>query len=139
MSHITRDSIKDSVHKLHEEAKVQSEEKAAPSTENEYYTFFGNHQFLDEAGFPRLIDEEYSDLIHAKKILANDRFKYYVKQENGMPYNPNPSIPARKSDKMHHAANASSFMLVSPETFKHYVKFLKTKNIAHLVNANRSV
>jgi len=138
MSNINRKDVMESQHKLHNDVREEKEDKSA---DNAYYTMFGKQQYLDELGFPRLIDDEIESVVFAKKLWnpANTAFKYFVRQENGRLYNPNPIIPAAKTDKVRRHTSQSDFMQVSPSVFKMYLQYLKTKNQAHYTNANRAL
>jgi hypothetical protein len=132
---ITKDNLATSIHSLSN--KVSETKAPQKEGENRFYTFFGKHQFVDEFGYPRLIDDEKEELIYAKELIVGSSTKYYVREEGGKPYNPNPIIPKARSDK--DRLNPIRFMGVSQNVFKMYIQYLKTKNQAHLTNATREI
>ena len=109
------------------------------------YTFFGNHDYVDESGHPRLIAEQENDnLAFAKtKISATGLQKYYIKSEgSGRLFNPVGLFQEGTQDKYKRGAGNVrmwEFREVNKKAFTYYVKFLTTKNTAFLSNAEREI
>ena len=114
-----------------------------PQPENktyEYYTVFGQHDYLDNNQFPRL--EDGTGDVLAKSITVEDNTRHYLKLgSHGKIYNPIGMYSEGTSNKFLSkiGKKAWEFKSVSPSVFSFYIKFLKTKNIAWLRNAEREM
>jgi hypothetical protein len=106
-------------------------------SQNEYYCFSGQEDYIDSHNNPRLNKEDHRTL--AKKIILDNKYKLYIKvDENKNILNP----MSIYSEKYKHLQNLKkfkdcSYKLVGPKAFNYYIKFLKTKNISWLYNTER--
>lgn len=104
------------------------------------YTIAKHSSNVDENG-NYLIDDENSDMAYAKEIRGN-RNRFYVKFGEGHLFDPfgmfTTSKDANKLDKAKKKP-IYSYKEVSPRIFKLYLNFLKTKNKAWLINAEREI
>jgi hypothetical protein len=110
--------------------------------ENEYYTLAGLEDFLDSDHNPRISDMS-NNKIMAKKIVRDDnsvRFSIKI-NNNGKAYNPISLYGAEKSNGFLERVckNNDKFRDISAKAFSLYIKFLKTKNVAWLHNAEREM
>jgi hypothetical protein len=106
----------------------------------EYYTLFGQHEYLDDKNFPRL--EDGTGDVLAKSITLGDNTRYFLKLgSHGKIYNPIGMYSEGTSNKFLSkiGKKAWEFKSVSPRVFELYTNFLKTKNIAWLRNAEREM
>lgn len=116
---------------------------------SEYYTFNGNHDFLDEDGFPR-VNNPNSDKVYAKCLRnkltktfgANSQFRFYIcVNASNKPFNPinNETIPEPNKFVNKVCKGGSKFIEVNQAVFQKYLEFLKTKNTRWLVDLEREV
>lgn len=106
---------------------------------NQYYTIFGQHDYLDNNQNPRTSE---SGNVLAKSVKYEHRTKHFLKVgDHGKLYNPIGLYSEGTSDKFMSkiGRKAWEFKEVSPMVFDLYVKFLKTKNTAWLRNAEREM
>jgi hypothetical protein len=108
------------------------------------YTLFGQHDYLDENDMPCLFDDEIpaeeSDFAYAKTVTVNNKTKFFVKRgDHGKLFN-----PIGMSDEWTHrdfrnktGKKQWNFMEVNERVFTFYIRFLKSKNTAHHMNAER--
>tara|TARA_Y100000004_G_scaffold182631_1_gene229587 strand:+ start:1225 stop:1596 length:372 start_codon:yes stop_codon:yes gene_type:complete len=118
----------------------QIKESQPENKHYEYYTIFGEHEYLDENNFPKLKDGT-KDVL-AKSITIDDNTRYFIKLgSHGKIYNPIGMFSEGTSNKFLSkiGKKAWEFKSVSPRVFDLYIKFLKTKNIAWLRNAEREM
>jgi len=114
------------------------------------YTMFGNHDYIDGDDYPILgdstddkgvqTDAENRTLSFARTVSTNSRnLKYYVKSAvGGKFFNPLGMDEGRHNKVLHHAiGNEFTYHQVNKSSFDYYIQFLKTKNKAHLLNAER--
>jgi len=116
--------------------KPQNTEKL----KEDYYGLFGSHDYLDENKNPR-VNQAGSNML-AKTVYYEHRAKHFIKiGDHGKIYNPIGLYSEGTSDKFLSkiGKKAWEFKEVSPVVFDLYVKFLKTKNIAWLRNAEREM
>lgn len=110
--------------------------------DNEYYTLSGLEDFLDENHNPRIQNLD-DGKIMAKKIVRDDNsVRFSIKMNNnGKAYNPISLYGAEKSSGFLERVckNNDKFRDISSKAFDLYVKFLKTKNVAWLHNAEREM
>lgn len=110
--------------------------------ENEFYTLIGLEDFKDKSNNPRISDENNSKVL-AKKIVREDSsIRFSVKLGgNGKMYNPVSIYGEEKSNNFldRICRNNNKFRDVNSKAFDLYVKFLKTKNVAWLNNAEREM
>jgi len=113
------------------------------------YTFKGEHDFMDDQGYPMIEigEEDLEDLFsspdaYALKITKGRLTTYYVKRgRHGHLYNPiGMYTEGTKNKQMRHAGRPEwRFEATSSKVFNYYIKFLQTKNSAWLRNAEREV
>lgn len=106
----------------------------------EFYTLIGKHKFLDKDKNPRL--ENDCDSVFAKKIINESSYKYYIKVGTyGKIYNPIGLFSEGTANKFLARAGkkAWEFKEVNSKIFDMYIKFLRTKNMAWLNNAEREM
>ncbi len=132
-----------------EEENIVSAEKhlgSAPDREVTVYTVFGKHDYLDGHDFPILGDEsdnvlaEDRDLAFAKEVSVDGRNShYYIRRaSNGRLFNPNGMDEGRHNKFLHHSGKREfEYHQVNQRVFNFYKDFLKSKNPAHLRNAER--
>jgi hypothetical protein len=116
-----------------------TEETIQQETSAELFTVFGKQDFLDKNNNPQLRLE--SDEVFARRVLRKDgSIKYSIRLSNtGKLFNP---LSIYGQEQNHSFLNRvcrsnSKFKEVNEKTFSWYVKFLKTKNVAWLNNAER--
>lgn len=105
----------------------------------EFFTLSGMEDFLDEENCPRTTND--TDSVFAKRTKRkNGSIKYTIRlSNNGKLYNP---VSILGQETNHSFLNRvcrsnNKFVEVNQKVFDWYVKFLKTKNIAWLNNAER--
>ena len=106
----------------------------------EFYTLIGKHKFLDKDKNPR-VENENEDTF-AKKIIVNNNTKYYIKTGTyGKIYNPIGLFSEGTANKFMSKVGkkAWQFKEVNLKIFNMYINFLKTKNTAWLINAEREL
>lgn len=108
----------------------------------EYFTIIGLEDHTDTDGYPR-VREENEEKIFAKKSSRKDGTpKYSIRlSNNGKLYNP-VSIYGKETelkflDRI--CRSDKKFKEVNEKTFLWYMKFLSTKNISWLYNAEREM
>lgn len=116
---------------------------------SEYYTLNGEHDFLDEDGFPRIQNPEsvkvYAKCLRnklAKSFRANSQFRFYICVEgSNRPFNPikNNAIPEPNQFVNRVCKDSARFTEVNQAVFQKYLEFLKTKNTRWLVDIEREV
>jgi DUF1365 family protein len=116
-----------------------TEETIQQETEAELFTVSGKEDFLDKENNPQLKTE--SETVFARRVLRKDgSIKYSIRLSNaGKLFNP---ISIYGQEQNHSFLNRvcrsnNKFKEVNQKTFNWYVKFLKTKNVAWLNNAER--
>tara|TARA_R100000995_G_scaffold82725_2_gene57059 strand:+ start:469 stop:861 length:393 start_codon:yes stop_codon:yes gene_type:complete len=106
------------------------------------YTIHGKHDFIDNSGFPRVEDADKGAYIHAKEIVLDKSKRYYVKVgKHGRLFNPI-GIYSEGSEykKSNHTGNKEwKLRKTNKKSFELYKNFLKTKNTAWLLNAEREM
>ena len=101
------------------------------------YTLLDTRDTLDQDDYPISAKED-SDKTHAKVVLNGTSIRYYVKKNKfNRLYNPigNPNIKASR----HNSRDTWVMKKVIKPVFDQYLEFLKTKNLAYLTNAERSI
>ncbi len=120
---------------------------------DKYYTFFGNEDFIDENGFPRL--EEESDQVYAKCSLSKkpkhitsrsnlgvdqNSYKYYIAlNASKKAYNPNDPNQPKGNFIDNVCRDGSKLKEVNQYIFEKYIKFLITKNDGWIREINRDL
>lgn len=108
----------------------------------EFFTISGEEDFIDSSGSPRL-EKDLAEKVYAKKIIRKDNsYKYLIKLSNNSKlFNPL-SIYGIEQDKsfLNRVCRSNKkFKEVNQKAFEWYLKFLRTKNIAWLNNAEREI
>lgn len=110
------------------------------------YTMLGKHDMVDENNYPIVLDEseellaEDREITFAKKVRVMGRaWRYFIRRaSNGRLLNPIGIDEGRHNKQLHHAGRAESeYHEVNERVFMFYVNFLRSKNLAHLRNAER--
>jgi hypothetical protein len=116
-----------------------TEETIQQETLAELFTVLGKEDFLDKERNPQLKSE--SEEVFARRAIRKDgSIKYSVRLSNtGKLFNP---LSIYGQEQNHSFLNRvcrsnNKFKEVNQKTFNWYVKFLKTKNVAWLNNAER--
>ena len=110
--------------------------------ETEFYTILGKQDFIDEAGLPRASNENNKDIV-AKKIIKNGSPpRYSIKLGIDNKFSNPMSIygKEKQSSFLDTVCRANNkFIDVNLRTFELYLKFLQTKNMSWLYNAEREM
>lgn len=109
------------------------------SSLDEFYTVVGSEDYLDDHNNPRLNSDNEKTL--AKKLFTDqDKPRYLIKiNTDGKfhdPFNLH-SKPKLQSNFLDRTCKEPKFKAVTNKVFDMYIKFLKTKNLSWLYNANR--
>lgn len=110
------------------------------SSNNKYYTILGEHDFVDENNCTRTKEE--TKLTYAKSVVGPKKEKFYIKTGPfGRVYNPMGLFDEGKGNKFVAKLGKKEFEFqeVNYKIFEMYVKFLSTKNLAWLNNAEREL
>ena len=120
----------------------QKEDFTKDTTQNRYYCLNGSGDEIDDEGFSLCSNEEDKRICAKKIIRANGTIKYMIKTgEDKKLYNP-VSIYDNKDNKRFLetiSRNQNLFKEVNYNSFYLYLRFLKTKNVAYLTNAEREI
>lgn len=112
------------------------------SVEEKLYTLIGFEDFVDDTGLAQ-ISSETSEKVFAKEILRKDgTTKFMVKlSNNGKIFNPVSIYGIEENNSFLNRVCRSNnkFREVNEKTFSWYLKFLNSKNIAWLHNAEREM
>lgn len=129
----------------------------SPNCDIVAFTIFGKHDtlldvfgYLSEYGFPAILDRELDDdyvepAEDSKDALAYVDYSgkkaiYYVKKNvSGFLANPNNQMGDYASHAKSLGKETYEYFIVNKECFLCYLKFLKTKNVAHLRNAEKQL
>ncbi len=106
---------------------------------DKFFTIIDHADFIDEDGNP-LVSDQNSNRVYAKKILKEDStIKYMVKTDTrGKLFNPISIYGQEKTNNfLDKTCKDSKFTTVNFKVFDMYVKFLSTKNLSWLHNAER--
>ena len=105
----------------------------------ECFTMLGKQETLDFNGYPQVEDEEHKDVLAKIVIINAGTPSYMIKRDaHGRFFNPMGIDEGRHNKFIHRAGKDKyEFKSVSSKTFRFYIDFLKTKNLAHLRNAER--
>ena len=136
-------------HVIHEDR--QSEVTHKDTTEGCFYTIKGQEAFMDAQNFPRVnsdlerVKEDpyvFAYKVHYINPDEEATEKYYVKRgKHGRLFNPMGLFSEGNSGKMlKHAGKLEwTLQVVNQKCFDYYINFLRTRNEAHLSNAERQV
>lgn len=119
--------------------QINNRKQSLESVDFIYYTIFGDHEQLNGDGDP-IVKSENKALAYKKTVDSN--IQYYVKVGlYGKIYNPIGLYSEGKSNKFLSKVGKQeyNFVKVNSKVFDMYLKFLKTKNIAWLNNAEREM
>lgn len=128
--------------------KINTEKENELNTIIKVYTYYGEHEFLDENGFPMLEVEEGIENVfnltdaYAVSFSRGAKTNYYVKRgKHGRLYNPIGMYSEGNSKKqLKHAGKPEwNFSATNEKIFTYYINFLKTRNLSWLNNAEREV
>ena len=106
-----------------------------------FFTFLGDHDFLDEQKNPRSNTEENEKTLAKLVVREDNSKKFMIKVDySHKPYNPI-SIYGNKEayKKMDKTRPESKFISVNQEAFNNYINFLRTRIISWLHNTERSI
>jgi hypothetical protein len=118
-----------------------------------FYCLKGKEDFIDTNGNPRVSDKD-SDIIAAKCIqnkksksfqAASNNYSYYIRTTpNAALFNPIEKLSPIKDKRQFDFIDSTCkdkwmFVEVGKTTFDKYIKFLVTKNISWLKEANRDL
>lgn len=118
---------------------AKREDKELEVKENEYYTYLGYEDFLDDKNHCRL--KEDNDNTLAKKIYRDDgTYKLMIKCDlDYKPFDPENQIASSLNKIKNQNNNKLSFHTVGHKAFNNYLKFLQTKNKSWLLNTEREM
>lgn len=105
-----------------------------------FYSFLGEHEFLDEENNPRVLADGPKALAKSVQTAVSNRF--FIKTgTHGRIYNPIGMYSEGKSGKFlaKIGKNEWNFTEVNKGIFDQYINFLRTKNLAWLNNAEREL
>ena len=123
------------------EFKIDQNKPDSNQNTTEVFTIKGNQTFLDDNDYHRLNDDqENSYNAFAKKVTRGQRTKYYVKRgRHGRLFNPIGLYSEGTAKKqLRHAGKPEwEYKETTAQVFNKYIKFLKTRNVAWLNNAER--
>lgn len=118
-----------------------------------FYCLKGKEDFIDDDGNPRILDKE-SNKIVAKCIqnkktktfqTSSNNYSYYIRTTpNASLFNPIETLSPIKDKRQFDFIDSTCkdkwmFIEVGKTTFDKYIKFLVTKNISWLKEANRDI
>jgi len=110
------------------------------------YTMSGENDYLDDSNNPILfstkdIEAEDRDNAYAKTIRVNDNnLKYFVRRDSsGKFFDPIGMYSEKNHNKLrHHTQDRQwEWVEVNVKSFEYYLRYLTTRNKAHLINAER--
>lgn len=124
------------------------------SNDDKFYCLLGSEDYIDDEGFPRLLDENMNNAV--AKVIFSKKSKhftephksygrYYIKLDpNSKIFNPKKilsSIEEKSSMSFINTVckNEWDFKEVTPQVFQKYITFLKTKNLSWLKDAQRDL
>lgn len=112
--------------------------KQTVHTNDEFYTYIGEEDYIDEQNNPRLHND--NDKTLAKKICRdNGSYKLMIKCDSyNKPCDPtNPIGPTNRTVSSY--KNGYKFISVNNKAFEYYIRFLQTKNKSWLLNTEREL
>ena len=123
------------------EFKIDKSKSDSNQSVADVFTIKGKQSFVDDEGYPRLDeDDQDSYKAFAKKVTIGQRSKYYVKRgRHGRLFNPIGLYSEGTAKKqLRHAGKPEwEYKETTQEVFNKYIRFLKTRNVAWLNNAER--
>ena len=135
---ISNQELQDSYFQPDETKNQETEVKPPDSTS--YYALLGSNESLDDSGQPilYLLDKE-GTLINETDCFAkrvNDT--YFIKAISGKIFNPMGMYSDRHKFKKQAGSYAIKWERVAKTTFDNYLTFLRTKNEAYFLLAERA-
>ena len=142
---IDAEAMADSMHQIN---KTDNKPPSFSMQQDKVYTISGKEDYKDEHGYP-LIEDIYDDnddeiitlaedLPHAYAKFTNGKF--YIKRDNrGFIYNPHDLYEEERATRKSRGLQRWNFQEVSQRPFKIYLDFLRTKNKARLIQAEREI
>jgi hypothetical protein len=127
---------KEEMFKINKDVPIESNVRDVLS-----YTIAGKEEYLDTFSYPR-IQHENSQLVHAKCVHVGNSVRYFVKiTSTGRIFNPIGMYDeSQRLRESRHAGKPNwTWRQTTEEVFMLYLEFLKTKNPAHLLNAERKI
>ena len=111
------------------------------------YTFSGEEDLKDELGYPMVDIKKVKDVftdykVFALKVVIGNSIKYFVKRGKfGKLFNPIGLYSEGTARKYNNHAGKPEWTLqqTNKKVFDFYINFLKTKNPAWIINADREV
>ena len=120
--------------------KNKTNDESSIEPEHVFYTIIGKHKAIDSEGNPILTQD--CDNVFAKKLNSNNSTKYFIKVGlYGKVYNPIGMYSEGRHTKFLTKAGKKEydFKQVPQKVFDMYLRFLRSKNIAWLNNAEREL
>jgi len=129
-------------HQINKDKEIVSDESSLS-----VYTFKGHEDFLGDEDFPMLdLDDAEEAFVsadaHAIKTVVGIRTRYFVKRgKHGKLFNPIGlySEGSQYKRERHAGKPAWEIRETTKKIFTYYIKFLRSKNVAWLHNAEREV
>ena len=123
------------------EFKIDKSKSDSNQSVADVFTMKGKQSFVDDDGYPRLEEDDQDNYnAFAKKVTIGQRAKYYVKRgRHGKLFNPIGLYSEGTAKKqLRHAGKPEwEYKETTQEVFNKYIRFLKTRNVAWLNNAER--
>lgn len=133
---ISEKELEESFHTIKEKPDTET----GPTFHSEYYTLLGENEAVDSSGQPLLVLLDDSgnltneDKCYAKQV--NDI--YFIKTISGRLFNPVGMYADKKKFQKQAGSYAIKWERVAKNTFDNYLMFLRTKNAAHFLLAERA-
>lgn len=116
---------------------------------SEYYTLLGNHDFIDEDGFPRITDPTSKNIFAkclrnkmTKSFGSYNQFRFYIiLSPDNKPFNPLPKETISDGNKFINKVckDPVTFKEVNQTVFQKYLEFLKSKNTRWITDIEREL
>ena len=141
MARINQTEADKAIHSTKENRKnkpVESYHDPTPEKDIIFYSFLGDHDYLEQNEFPAVYEED--SRVLAKKTIGPRIDTYEIKfDHHNQMFNPI-GLYTNKSDKIFlrkRDIERQRFVKVDKDVFENYVKFLSTKNALWLARATR--
>lgn len=132
----------DAIYRPHSNEQLESlnNPNEEVEVENKFYTILGRQEFIDGDGYPRATEDDVINHLAKMQVVNNRLPRYFVKlSAHGTLVNPiSPMNQMSYSIKKEEYTNGK-YVEVNKRVFKFYIDFLKTKNNAYLINAEREM
>ncbi len=132
---ISEKELEESFHTIKEKPGVET----GPTSYTEYYTLLGENEAVNSKGQPLLVLLDDSgnitneDKCYAKQVNDN----YFIKTISGQLFNPLGMFADAKKFQKQAGSYAIKWERVAKNTFDNYLMFLRTKNAAYFLLAER--